>query len=94
MRNSKEFSIKDKMAIVLASIKGEESVASLARRYGVSETAIYRWKDQFLEGARHGLSGNNGKDSRITQLERELAERDRVIGELTVANRILKKTLR
>ena len=94
MKNSKRFSVEDKMAIVLASIKGEESVATLARRYGVSETAIYRWKDQFLEGARHGLSGNNDKDSRITQLERELAERDRVIGELTVANRILKKTLR
>lgn len=94
MSRPSKFSTEDKLAIVMATIKGEESTSSIARRHGVSETAIYRWREQFLEGARHGLTGNSKKNGRAAQLEKDLAERDRVIGELTVANRILKKTLK
>jgi len=90
MSRQSKFSTEDKLAIVLATIKGEESTSSIARRHGVSETAIYRWREQFLEGARHGLAGN----SKSSPTEKKLAERDRVIGELTVANCILKKTLK
>lgn len=88
-----KISIEDKMAIVLACIKGKEPISTLARRHDISETAIYRWKDQFLEGARQGLI-NNKKDNRLLEFEKELLERDRIIGELSVANKILKKTLR
>jgi transposase-like protein len=94
MSRQSKFSTEDKLAIVMVTIKGEESTSSIARRHGVSETAIYRWREQFLEGARHGLAGNSKKNGRAAQLEKDLAERDRVIGELTVANRILKKTLK
>lgn len=86
-------STEDKMAIVLACIKGKETVSTLARRHDISETAIYRWKDQFLEGARQGLM-HNKNDNRILHFEKELLERDRIIGELSVANKVLKKTLR
>lgn len=91
MRN--KISTEDKMAIVLACIKNKETVITLARRHDISDTAIYRWKDQFLEGARQGLM-HNKKDNRLLGLEKELLERDRIIGELSVANKILKKTLR
>ena len=94
MSRQSKFSTEDKLAIVMATIKGEESTSSIARRHGVSETAIYRWREQFLEGARHGFTGTSKKNGRAAQLEKALAERDRVIGELTVANRILKKTLK
>ena len=74
----------------------EEPAAALARRYGVSENTLYTWREQFLEGGRGALAnGKGGGDAgsrRIQELERELGERDRVVGELTIANRILKKT--
>ena len=35
----------------------------------------------------------SAQSERVHQLEREVAKRDQVIGELTIANRILKKTL-
>lgn len=87
-----KLSMEDKMTIILACIKGKEPISTLARRYDISETAIYRWKDQFLEGGRKGLI-HNKKDNRVLHLEKELLERDRIIGELSVANKILKKTL-
>ena len=83
-----------KWAAVLALIRREEPASAIARRYGMSETALYRFREQFLEGGKTALS--SGKDrksnSKVPQLECDVAERDRVIGELTIANRILKKS--
>ncbi len=49
-----------------------------------------------LSGDPAALANGNGVSDagsrRIQELERELGERDRVVGELTIANRILKKT--
>jgi transposase-like protein len=68
----------------------------LARRYGTSEQTLYRWRDAFLAAGEAALmGGKNGVDRRqrqIDELQRELARRDQVIGELTIANRLLKKS--
>jgi len=77
-------------------LRREEAGAVLARRYGVSEQTLYRWRDEFLSGGEAALaSGRGGSDVRDRQIEglrQEVARRDQVIGELTIANRILKKT--
>ena len=39
----------------------------------------------------NGRGGQSEEAKRIERLEKELAERDQVIGEITIANRILKK---
>ncbi|MCA9246757.1 MAG: helix-turn-helix domain-containing protein [Planctomycetales bacterium] len=81
---------------VLALIKREESAEVLARRYGVSAQTLYRWRDDFLAAGDAALAGPNGKgkdprDEQIRRLEKEVARRDQVIGELTIANRLFKK---
>lgn len=81
---------------VLALLRREEPAGTLARRIGVSEQTLYRWRDEFLAGGEAALAnGKGGTDSRereIRSLEKEVERRDQVIGELTIANRILKKT--
>jgi len=81
---------------VLALLRREESAAKLARRLGVSEPTVYAWRDKFIAGGTAALSaGKNGVSSearRIKELERAVEERDQVVGELTIVNRILKKT--
>jgi transposase-like protein len=81
---------------VLALLRREESAGKLARRIGVSEQTLYRWRDEFLAGGEAALaSGKGGADPRdreIRELKKEVEGRDQVIGELTIANRILKKT--
>ena len=63
----------------------------MAQRYGNSEPTLYRYRDQFLVGGKTALSsGVSRKDERVRKVERlskGLAERDRVIGELTIASR-------
>ena len=81
---------------VLALLRRDEPAAVLARRYGVSEGTLYNWRDKFLAGGKAVLANGRGagdpQSRRVAELERALEERDRVVGELTIANRILKKT--
>ena len=85
----------EKLEAVLMLLRQQEPASVLARRYGVSDPTLYRWRDEFLEGGKAALAGaghaKNGSSQRVAELEKQLGERDRVIGELTVANRILKK---
>jgi len=90
-----DVSIPDRREAVLSLLRREEPAAVIARRIGVSEPTLYRWRDEFLAGGEAALTAKNGKtdgrDQRIKQLEQEVERRDQVIGEYTIANRILKK---
>jgi transposase len=79
---------------VLRLLRKEEPGAQLARRAGISEQTLYRWRDEFLTGGKQALDGRGkaaGYKQVIKDLESQLAERDQGIGELTIANRVLKK---
>jgi len=86
----------EKRDVVLMLLRREEPAAKLARRYGVSEPTLYAWRDRFITGGMAALAGGkNGATAearRIKDLENAVAERDRIVGELTIANRVLKKT--
>jgi len=96
MGRHSEHTPEQRTEIVLALLRREEPASVLARRHKVSEQTLYRWRDDFLAGGKASLaSGKAAKrqeEARLRDLEKELAERDRVIGELTIANRFLKKT--
>ena len=81
--------------VVLMLLRREEPAAVLSRRYGISEQTLYRWRDDFLAAGEAALMGARGgadpRNRQIEELKRELAWRDQVIGELTIANRLLKK---
>ena len=47
MKNRK-FDPDTKVAIVLEGLKGNITVAELCRKYKISETIYYRWRDKFL----------------------------------------------
>ena len=82
--------------VVLRLLSKEEPAAQIARRAGISEQTLYRWRDDFLAGGEAALGAPKGqsdpRDRKIHDLQKELSERDQVIGELTIVNRVLKKT--
>jgi transposase len=97
MAKKSEMSAGQRREVVLALLRKEEPLSVLARRHGISEPTLGKWRDDFLAGGEAALSygrnhGQDGLSQQVRQLKRELAEREQVIGELTVANRILKKT--
>ena len=97
MGKHSKLAVKERREAVLSLLRREEPAAAIARRYGVSEPTLYRWRDDFLAAGEAALAGGTrgGTDARnrqIAELERQIEKRDQVIGELTIANRILKKT--
>jgi transposase-like protein len=95
MPKRSELTVEQRREAVLVLLRREEPAAQLARRYGVSEQTLYRWRDDFLAAGEAALAkGKNGSDARdqeIRALKAELEERTMTIGELAAANRILKK---
>ena len=89
-------SVPQRCEAVLKLLRREEPAAQIARRLGVSEPTLYRWRDEFVAGGQATLGSEkgagNGQQRQIQELRQELEQRDQVIGELTIANRILKKT--
>lgn len=87
--------IEQRTEAALSLIRREEPAAKIARRYGISEPTLYRYRDLFLEGGKAGIASGSGKadsrDRKIEKLEKDLEQRDQVIGELTIANRVFKK---
>lgn len=84
-----------KREAVLKLLRREESAVKIARQYNISENTLNRYRDAFLEAGLKGLQ--DGKrdpfEAENKTLKKQLEQRDQVIGELTIANRILKKTL-
>ena len=55
-KQRKTWSSQQKQAIVLAVLRGDHSIAELARQHGIREQLIYRWKSDFPDSS--GLCGN------------------------------------
>ena len=80
--------------LVLRLLSKEEPAAQIARRAGISEQTLYRWREEFIGAGKQAMNGRAVQSEQSKALERlsaEVAERDQVIGELTIANRVLKK---
>lgn len=92
MRASK-FPPEQKRDIVLRLLGGKTTMAELCREHQVSSTAIYGWRDQFLESGLRGLQGN-GASQREAALERENKELKDLIGDMAIVNWALKKGVR
>jgi transposase-like protein len=95
MPKHSELTVEQRREAVLALLRREEPAAPLARRYGVSEQTLYRWRDDFLAAGEAALAkGKNGSDARdqeIRELKAEVEELTLTVGEFAAANRILKK---
>jgi transposase-like protein len=95
MARQSNVDMKDRREAVLSLLRREEPATVISRRIGVSEPTLYRWRDEFVAGGEAALSNGKGKadarDRRIAELEHQIEKRDQVIGEYTIANRILKK---
>ena len=66
----------EKAAEVLALLHKEDTIANLARRYGVSEESLYRWRDEFVSGGKQRLAGKSATAvarREFEQLKREVS---------------------
>src|SRR3954471_8536168 len=48
-RKYRKFTARQKLELVLASLRREKTIAELCREHAISETLLRRWRDQVLE---------------------------------------------
>jgi len=86
-RNRHNPALKAKVA--LAAIQEQQTVAEIARRFGVHPTQVQKWKKQLLENVPR-LFETQAKDSDNSEREADLLKK---IGELTVERDFLSRVL-
>jgi transposase-like protein len=89
-KQRKTWSPELKEQIVLAVLRGEQSVAELARQHGVAESLIHKWRTQFLEAGRARLMGDH-IDHGVKALEQENERLKSLLGEKELSLYIAKK---
>ncbi len=86
-------SSEEKARIVMAVLREEITIVQAARREGVSQTSIAKWRDQFLEGGQAAIAagGRAGSTSREQRLEAEIEELTSALGEAHMELRLWRK---
>ena len=92
----KQYGAEEKIRIVLDGLRGEESIAELCRREGIAASMYYGWSKEFLEAGKRRLAGDTARAAtpgEVKDLRREATALKEVVADLTLENRLLKKSM-
>jgi transposase len=91
----RQYSAEEKIRIVLEGLRGEENISELCRREGIAASMYYGWSKEFLEAGKRRLAGDTARaatSGEVKDLRREASALKKVVADLTLENRLLKKS--
>jgi transposase len=87
-RRYRKFTAQQKLELVMASLRGERSIAELCREHRISESLLRRWRDVALEAAGERLA--DGQDRSLAAEQRKrIADLERALGRKTYEAEVL-----
>ena len=92
----RHFSAEDKIRIVLDGLRGEDSIAELCRKEGIAQSLYYTWSKEFMEAGKRWLAGDTARaatSGEVQDLRREARVLKDCVADLTLENRLLKKSM-
>lgn len=92
----RKFNAEEKIRIVLAGMRGEETIAELCRREGINQNLYYRWSRDFMEAGKQRLAGDIKREAssdEVKTLRRENACLKEALAEEMLEKRLLKKSV-
>src|SRR5688572_23058779 len=92
----RQFSAEEKIRIVLEGLRGEESIAELCRREGIASSMYYGWSKELLDAGKRRLAGDTARaatSDEVKDLRREAQALKELVADLTLENRLLKKSM-
>ena len=95
-KTRKQYSAEEKIRIVLDGLRGEESIAELCRQEGIAQGLYYKWSKDFLEAGKKRLAGDitrQANSTEVKELRADARELKECVAELTLENRLLKKSM-
>ena len=92
-RKYRSWTAEQKLAIVLAGLRGDRSVKEVCREHQISDTLFYAWRDKLLEGGKAALAGKEDRQGE-QELRRKVAQLERALGRKTYELEIAGEALR
>ena len=95
-KTRRKFNPEEKIRIILEGLRGEDSIASICRREGITPSLYYRWSKAFLEAGKQRLQGDmlrEATSSEVSDLRKENEQLKQLVAELSLSKRVLKKSL-
>ena len=92
----RQYSAEEKVRIVIAGLRGEESIAELCRKEGINQNLYYRWSKEFLEAGKKRLAGDTAREAtsdEVKGLRVEAQQLKELLAEVLLENRLLKKSV-
>jgi len=89
MTTRRSFTAEYKAKVVLDLISGEKGLAEASREYGIKDTVLSRWKQEFLANASQLFE----QPKEVQEKEERIAELERMVGKLTMQLELQKKVL-
>jgi transposase len=68
------FSSEQKITIVMEALRGEDSIAEICRKYGITQSLFYKWNKEFMEAGKKRLNGDTTRQAtsdEVTELRKE-----------------------
>lgn len=82
---------EQKLQAVLPILRGEVSLSEQSRRLKISETMLYKWRDQANQALLEVFI-KGGPSTKERELEERVADLERLCGKQAVEIEVLKKT--
>ena len=95
-KTRRKFNSEEKIRIILEGLKGEESIAAICRREGIAPSLYYKWSKTFLQAGKRRLKGDTMREANsdeVNELRQENEQLKQLVAELSLKNRVLKKSL-
>ena len=95
-KTRRKFNSEEKIRIILEGLKGEDSIAAICRREGIAPSLYYKWSKTFLQAGKRRLKGDTIREANsdeVTELRQENEQLKQLVAELSLKNRVLKKSL-
>ena len=92
----RHFSAEDKIRIVLDGLRGDDSIAELCRKEGIAQILYYTCSKEFIEAGKRRLAGDTARAAttdEVKDLRREASALKECVADLTLENRLLKKSM-
>jgi len=92
----KKYSSEEKIRIVLEGLRGEVGISELCRKEGINPNVYYKWSKDFLKAGKKRLHGDTEREAtsvEVVDLKKENEQLKQLVAELSLKNRVLKKSL-
>jgi len=91
------FTSEQKVLIIMEGIRGEQSIAELCRKYGISDSTYYKWNKDFIEAGKARLEGDILREATsddVKELRNENLRLKEALADLVVRYDVVKKSLK